>query len=500
MHRTISHLPIRGAALFLGALLLAGLTPATASANAALRLYPDVADGGGGQLVTHTPFMLTVANDGNGGGDNTAYDTQLVVAVNDPGLLTAVTVTFPDLSSVTLTAADLTVGSPVFPCTGRSMPPHGVYPAAYDTVPLGDIAEDGSVELTVDYSGLEGLAVHFDAIAFGLKNNGSCRDVYNPFGHDVTAMLAGGGSDPPECEVEFEKTSDVDQVEIGGQVVFTLTVDTSADCELTAAVITDVIPVVTDPDGNEVPAFSVIATDPVATSVSDTEVVWEIGTITADTSLSFTMTVVFDEEAAEGFQVINAACLTATELDEELCDNTAVAVGGVVPPEPVGGPGFWCRQIRAGLEDLPNARYTYDELEAMLVLINDGSGVFIELRDTNTLDLVRVLLCRPNTLSDAGERLMRHLMTLWFNLVSERLDPALTLGELCAGDEGLPDGADLEWTVGYVRDEAEAALIGGADDQTLSFWKDVIDYINNACKPDDCSTIRRGGRQQRMRP
>jgi len=91
-------------------------------------------------------------------------------------------------------------------------------------------------------------------------------------------------------------------------------------------------------------------------------------------------------------------------------------------------------------------------------------------------------------------------MTLWFNLVSERLNPALTLGELCAGDEGLPDGADPGWTVEYVRDEAEAALIGGADDQTLSFWKDVIDYINNACKPDDCSTLRRGGRQQRMRP
>ncbi len=494
MHRTKS-LPRAQesiAVVFLAVLFTVAMTPATAEANAALRLYPDVADGGGGQLVTHNPFVLTVVNDGNGGGDNMAHDVQLVIAVPDPSLLTEVMVTFPDTSAVVITADQLTDGSPEFPCTGRQMPPHGVYPAAFTTVPLGDIAQDESVALDISYTGLEGLVVHFDAMAMGYKNNGDCRDVYNPFGHDVTAMILGGETEPPECEVEVDKTSDVDGVEIGDEVVFTITADNVGDCELTMAVITDVIPVVTDEDGNEFPAFSVIATNPPATSTTDTEVIWEIGTIPAGSPVTVTMTALFDEPLAEGNRVINAACLIADELDEDLCDNTCVAVGDVEPPEPIGSPGFWCRQIRAALEGHQNARYTVDELDAWRIQINDESGVFDELRDTETLDQVRELVCRPNTLTNAGERLMRHLMTLWFNIVSGRLDPALTLGELCIGDEGLPDGADPAWTVEYVRDEAEAALIGGADDQTLLFWKDVIDYINNATTPGNCKWVRRG--------
>jgi len=55
-------------------------------------------------------------------------------------------------------------------------------------------------------------------------------------------------------------------------------------------------------------------------------------------------------------------------------------------------------------------------------------------------------------------------------LPSGRLDP-------------LPAGADTSWTVGYVIVSTESALLAGADAATLLFWKDVVDFIDNAQAP-----------------
>jgi hypothetical protein len=113
--------------------------------------------------------------------------------------------------------------------------------------------------------------------------------------------------------------------------------------------------------------------------------------------------------------------------------------------------------------------------------------VFTELFETSTLEDARTLLCRPNSLRTAAARLARHHLTLWLNLVSERVDPELALGELCPGDEPPPEGTDPEWTVGYVRDQAEAAILSGEDDPTLLFWMAVEDFINNASLPEACA-------------
>jgi uncharacterized repeat protein (TIGR01451 family) len=465
-------------------------------------MYPDVPDGGGGQLVTHTPFQLNIANDGHGNGDNTAYSVQLVVAVSDLSLLDAVTLTDGGAIAVTLAEPDFSVGTPEFPCDGRPMPPHGIYPAPFTLVELGDLEPGTEVSLTVDFAGLEGLEIHFDAFGEGVKNNGGCRDVSSPFGHDVTALVTDDGQGPPppppECELDIDKTSDVDAVEIGDEVVFTITATELSGCELTTVSITDFIPFVPDGD-DDVPAFSIVGTDPSA-AISDTEVVWDLGTLTAGGSAVVTMTVLFDQPAADGHVVVNSACAISDQT-EEVCDAAEVTVGEVgEAAESIGGPGFWCRQFRATLDDLANAQFTREQLEGWRDLINDQSIVFPVLWDTTTLEGIRELLCRPNHLDTAAERLMRHLMTLWLNIVSERLDPALTLGELCDSSEPLPDGADPAWTVEYVLGEAEAALDTGADDDVLLFWKDVIDYINNSNTPDDCGRGRliRGGPRRLM--
>ena len=471
-------------------------------ANAALRLYPDVADGGGGQLVSHSPFKLNIVNDGHGNGDNTAYGVQLVVAVADPTLLDYVTLSDQDdVVLATYVGSDLGVGTPEFLCDGRPMPPHGVYPAAFTTFDLGDIEAGMTVTLTVDYAGQEGLMVHFDAFGEGIKNNGGCKDIYNPFGHDVTAILEGGGGPPPsDCEVEVDKTSDVDAVVLDDEAVFTITADNLSDCELTVVSITDYLPIVVDDGGVDFPAFTVLNTSPEANLITPTEVVWDLGTLGAWASAIVTMTVVFDEPLADGHRIVNAACFDAEELDEAECDSTTIAVGEVVDPEPIGGPGFWCRQIRAALDGDHNAQFTEEELQEWLDAINEASTVFPEHGSTDTLEAVRQLLCRPNTLRTAEERLLRHLMTLWFNLVSERVEDSTTLAQLCQGDEPLPDGAEPEWTVGYVLEQAELAVTDAADDATLLFWKDVIDFINNSGPPGSCQTFRSGGRVRRYQP
>ena len=486
------------------ALLLGAAAPTVASAQATLRLEADPSTPGNGhQQVNEPVFELAVLNRANGNGDTTAYRVQLLVSVADPSLLTSVTIEFGG-TSTTIEPADLAEGTPVFACSGRPVPPHEIYPAPFTGVALGDILVDEQVDMTVTVAGSDGLSVHFEAIGEGLRQQGHstvCTDVYAPPGHHVTALVGSGSPPPGECAADLDKTADVDAVEIGDQAVFTLVGVASGDCDLTSVVLTDTIPIVVDDIGNEFPAFTVLDVDPVPFSLTDTEIVWDLSTLPMGSSFTATITVVFDQELADGHEVVNAACLTAAELDHPACDSAVIAVGEVSRPEPIGGPGFWCRQVRAALGGHHNAQFTLEELGGWLDEVNLGSMVFSELYQTSTLEDASTLLCRPNGLRTAADRLARHHLTLWLNLISARVDPELTLGELCPGDEPPPEGTDLDWTVGYVRDQAEAAILDGEDDATLLFWMAVEDFINNASVPEECApSFRRPRGSGRLMP
>jgi hypothetical protein len=109
------------------------------------------------------------------------------------------------------------------------------------------------------------------------------------------------------------------------------------------------------------------------------------------------------------------------------------------------------------------------------------------------------LLCTPQSAEGAADRLARHLLTLWLNVVSGRLDPTLTLGQLCGGDEILPDDTDLDMTVGALRDLVDAGLAAGAEDAPLTFWSEVVDAVNNSRVPGEfgCTVpARTSGRQR----
>jgi hypothetical protein len=504
MRSNVKHRVGRLLAVTAVALLLGAAAPAVAWGQATLRLEADPSTPGNGhQQVNEPVFELAVLNRENGNGDTTAYRVQLLVSVADPSLLAGVTIEL-DGTSTTIEPADLEEGTPVFACSGHPVPPHEVYPAWFTGIDLGDILTDEQVDMTVTVTGSDGLSVHFEAIGEGLRQQGGstvCTDVYAPPGHHVTALLGSGSPPAGECAADLDKTADVDAVDIGDQVVFTLVAVASDDCDLTSVVITDTIPIIVDDSGNEYPAFTVRDVDPDPAILTDTEIVWNLGTLPMGSSFTATVTVVFDEELADGHEVVNAACLTAAELDHPACDSAVIAVGDVTRPEPIGGPGFWCRQVRAALEGSHNAQFSLEELGGWLDEINDGSLVFYELYDTSTLESARTLLCRPNTLRTAAERLARHHLTLWLNLVSARVDPELTLGELCPGDEPPPEGTDLGWTVGYVRDQAEAAILSGEDDATLLFWMAVEDFINNASAPEECATsLRRSAGLRRLMP
>jgi hypothetical protein len=82
-----------------------------------------------------------------------------------------------------------------------------------------------------------------------------------------------------------------------------------------------------------------------------------------------------------------------------------------------------------------------------------------------------------------SDRLARHLMALWFNVASGRLPVETVLGDLCAGVQEPPAGFDPAMTVEALIAAAEAAILAGADDETLEQWKDVIDFVKSSSLP-----------------
>lgn len=487
------------------AILVAAGAPALVSAESTLRLEAEPSSpGGGNQQVTEPVFQLSVINTDSGNGDTTAYRVQLLVSVINPSALTDIVIELGGMTT-TITSDDLAEGTPEYACSGRSVPPHGIYPAYFTAIDLGDILANERVDMSVSVSGDDGVTAHFEAIGEGLRQQGNstvCRDVSAPSGHHVTAVPGGGGSLPDgDCAVALDKTSDVEAVTLGGQVEFTLTAVNTGDCELSSVVLTDLIPILVDDAGGQYPAFTVIEVRPEAAAISETEIVWAFDTLAVGDSIVATITAVFDQRLADGLEVVNAACVNADELDDRKCDNSVIAVGDVVRPTPIGGPGFWCQQIRASLEGRSDARFTTDELAAWLSQVNDESWAFTELYDTSTLDFARTLLCRPSTLTTASDRMARHLLALSLNLESGRIGAGVPIGQLCPGSEQPPEDTDPAWTVGFVRDRSGDALVAGADDETLRFWMEVIDFVGTASSPEACATtVRRPRGPRRLSP
>jgi uncharacterized repeat protein (TIGR01451 family) len=480
-------------------LALAMAVAPAAQADTQLWLYP-VGDNpqAGGHIVNTGSFTLQIANRGGGNStDNIAHDVFLAIAVNDPALLTGATLELPGGEVASIDPAALQRGSPSFQCSGRSLPPHGEYPAFFTTVAIGDIAADEVVAIAVEISGADGLRVHFDAGGIGFKQAGrtiKCFDISNPAGHDVTVVLGNGGSD--DChQLAIDKVAAATGVGLGDELAYVITVTNTGTCDLTEVVVVETIPTVAD-GSDQLPAFTVVEVDPPATTQTDTEIVWELGTLAAGAGVTITVTVRFDQPAADGRRVVNTACAIAAELDHQQCSRAVVAVGEVGGE--IGSPGFWCNQIRFARAGRSNAKFTVDELTGWLSEIEEQSAVFSELYDVSTLALAQTLLCSPNLAEDTADRLARHLLTLWVNVVSGRVDPELALSVLCPGPEEPPPGMDPAATIAAVLADAEAALVAGADDDALGFWQELIDYINNARAPGEsgCTRIRRrlGGR------
>jgi len=471
------------------ALVLTALTPQVANADGKLWLIPNTGGpGAGGHVLDTGTFDLMVQNRAAGNGDGTAHGVLLIFAVNDPALLTSATMTLPDGTTETIDAAALQAGIPTMPCSERTLPPHGIYPTPFTTMVLGDMAANEVMTVGVDISGDDGLMAHLDAVGLGYKETGQgtrCTDVTTPPGHDVTVLFDDGGDggdggdpDPPCNELTVDKVASATGAGLGDEIDYTITVTNTGTCDLTDVTLVEDIPIVDDDDGNPVAAFSIVTSDPDPTDQTDTELTWDLGALAAGDEVIITLTVTFDEALTDGSTVVNTACASAAELDDPVCDDASVDVGAVGGS--AGGPGFWCNQIRFALEGRWNAQFTVDDLDAWLVEINDGSEIFDELWDTSSLDLARDLLCRPNQLDSAADRLARHALTLWFNVVSERIDPDQTLGELTAGSVDPPDDMDPDMTIGDALAGAEADIVAGADDQTLGLDAQLLDFINNA--------------------
>ena len=484
--------------------VIAAVAAAPAHATAKLWLYPDSDNPqAGGHVVTEPTFTLNIENRGTGNGDNTAYEAYLLVAVNDPALLIGGSIALPG-GTVDLDPAMWAFGTPLLDCKGNSVPPHGVYPAYFAEIAIGDIAQSELVSAGVVIDGSDGLWVHFDAKAVGYKQAGpnlKCYDVFNPSGHDVTLVLDEPGTGPCH-EVSIVKTAGATGVALGDAMDYVIVVENQGTCELTDVVLTEDVPTVLDIDGNPVPAFTVTAIVPAPTTQTDTMIEWSIGSMAPGDAVTATVSVVFDQPDAAGLEVENIACVTSFELPEPACGSASVVVDGTDGDE-IGGPGFWCNQLRFAREGRPNAKFTIPELEAWLAEIFDQSAVFPELWPLVTLADVEALLCRPNLADTMADKVARHLLALWFNVVSERLPVDMVLGDLCPGDEDPPVDMDPAMTVAGLIEAVEADLVAGAADDILGCWLEVLDFVNNSRLPGqggcDGEVVRRSGNRRHGR-
>jgi uncharacterized repeat protein (TIGR01451 family) len=478
--------------------VVAAAAPSPAGATAKIWLYPDSENPqAGGHIVTEPAFTLNIENRGSGNGDNTAYEAFLLVSVNDPGLLVSGTISFPGFT-VDLDPAMWIYGTPILSCGGKPAPPHGEYPAYYAEIAIGDLAQDEIISAGVVIDGSEGLRVHFDAKAVGYKQAGpnlKCYDVFNPSGHDVSLVIDEPGTSP--CyEISIAKTAGATGVALGDAMDYTIVVENRGTCELTEVVLTEDLPTVLDPLGQPVPAFTVTMIDPPPTTQTQEFIEWSLGALAPGAQTRATLSVVFDQPDAVGLAIENTACVTSFELPDPTCASASVMVDADDGDE-IGGPGFWCNQLRFAREGRPNAKFTTAELEAWLLEIFDQSAVFPELWPLVTLLDAETLLCRPNLAETTADRVARHLLASWFNVVSERLPLDTVLGDLCPGDEEPPPDMDPAMTVAELIAAVEADLVAGADDEILGFWLEVLDFVNNArlAGPGGCDEgiVRRSG-------
>lgn len=483
----------------MGILLVAPI----ASAGPSLWLYPkDAGPREGGHVVPPGTFTLIIENRSKDSEPNTAHEVSLVIAVADPAAVSTLELVYVGGEPTVLDPNGQDEGVPTLPCSGKPMPRHGEYPAAFSTVTLeeltgiGDLVGGQSVEIVVTVEGEDNLRVHFDAIATAWKTTGQgpkCSDVSNPSGHDVTVGGRPGGQD--DCgRVSISKTADPRVVDLGETVTFLIEVLNEGTCDLTELVVNDFIPSVKDEFGNPFPAFQWTGdTVPSPNVIDDFLLEWPLDSpLSTGESATVQLVVEFNQPLADGQRVVNRACITAVELTKPRCTSAGVMVGNTYGEDGPAGPGFWCHAAKWVIEDRRKVPVDGEDLLAWLEAVDTDSAVYSELylifvEEDPEASLVAAadLLCTPQSAEGAADRLARHLLTLWLNVVSGRLDPALTLGELCEGDEALPDDANLDMTVGELRDEVDAGLAAGAEDTQLTFWSEVVDAVNNSRVPGE---------------
>lgn len=465
------------------------LAAPVAVAGPQLWLYPkDAGPREGGHMVPPGTFTLVVENRAKAADENVAQSVELVVAVNDPASLVTLSLATAG-GGESLELGDWTDGTPELPCSLKPMPRHSVYPTFYATVLLGDLAGGQVAEIEVTVEGGEDLRVHFDAVAIAWKTTGKgpkCSDVSNPPGHDVTVGRKPGGGHDDCGRVQVSKTADQRFVDLGDTLVFTIEILNQGSCDLTDPVLRDYIPVVDDGEGGFVPAFSMISAEPMPDPYDELELEWTLESpLPAGEGDEVLLEVEFDQSLADGQRVVNRVCLWAEELRKARCAAAVVIVGNPHGDDGPAGPGFWCHSARFILEERRNAPITAEDFETWLFDVGEGSAVFHdELYDASTLELARDLLCSPQDAEGAADRLARHLLTLWLNVVSGRLALDQELDALCDGDELMPEDVEPA-TVMELITAVEDALLLPEEDQVLNYWSEVVDAVNNSLVPGE---------------
>ncbi|MFH1980767.1 MAG: hypothetical protein ABIL58_02870 [Pseudomonadota bacterium] len=130
---------------------------------------------GSGYVVPAGLFVLDIYNQGTGNRDETAYGVKLVVALDNSALFTSADITVSKngavLKSEHLTETSFTTApaTPRFDVSDKAFPRHGVFPAYYAEIGVGDIGKGETVAVDIDVKGDSALLIHFDAYGQGTR-------------------------------------------------------------------------------------------------------------------------------------------------------------------------------------------------------------------------------------------------------------------------------------------------------------------------------------------
>ena len=304
---------------------------------------------------------------------------------------------------------------------------------------------------------------------------------------------APGGPGPGPCDVSIlkevaavgDQNGDLLGPDVipGQSLLFSLTVHANG-CDLPNVIVTDTLPSFGGGDVYlDFDCYDVITSSPIVTcgyNAAARRITFDLGAMLAGSTINLSYPLQVNPLIPLDSMWVNTARVEVSQLGLSDEENATVFVApGDTPKlasDDIGTPGFWCNHINQA----KNQAFDVEFIDAWIYNIEMVSDYYTSIHPHT---VAQGIVCQSERKGKKGakKRLEKHLLTLWFNVVSHQIWTDITLDMLCGGSF---DADKLGLTIGEVLAAAEDALMSGSSNDQDE-WKAVVDTINNSKPPFD---------------